>query len=42
MSVLWLATLVLYGLIAGWDFSPLWWWLLVPFTGQDFYDVRRK
>jgi hypothetical protein len=42
MTIWWLGILAIYGLVTGWDFSPLMWWLLVPMLIQDAYDVNRK
>jgi len=43
MSVVWLLTLLLYGLLAGLDaIPPFAWLLLVPMVIQDHYDSTHK
>ena len=42
VSLVWTIILVLFGLISGWDFHPLFWWLIVPMVTQDLYDVAKK
>lgn len=41
MSLTWTAVLVAYGLATGWNFSPLFWWLILPLAVQDAYDSHR-
>jgi hypothetical protein len=38
MCLVWLITLVVYGLFIGRDFPVIVWFLLVPFFVQDHYD----
>lgn len=42
MALIWLVTLTIYGCVVGWDFDPLFWWLLVAMFLQDNYDAQRR
>ena len=41
MAIVWLAILIVHGLIVGWDQTPvIFWLLLVPFLFQDQHGIR--
>jgi len=43
MFLVWLAILLVYGLVNGFaEIGQLEWLLLITFALQDFYDARRK
>ena len=43
MAFWWTGTLVVYGLVTGWDqIHPLSWWLILTFGIQDCYDISTR
>lgn len=43
MSIWWLETLVVYGIVCGWEkIDPLFWFLLLPMLAKDWYDYQKS